>query len=174
MPHHLLHMIAMLLITIASAAATRAEHEGSDDAVAVAAAAGELLVRVLGPARAADFAVQAGGAPNTMGLGAKDGKVLLQGGNGVDVASALNWYLNDYANTTYDWTNYEVLLPPDGEPLPLPQQATRQRQTNYTYYLNTCTFSYSLVWADWEYWEKQIDWAAMAGVNLPLPVWVWR
>ena len=183
------HVLAILMAGVVSATATAAAEQGSaataaaathgaeqgsddtDDTTAVTAAVGELLVRVLGPARAADFAVQVGGAPNTMGLGAKDGKVLLQGGCGVDVASALNWYLNDYANTTYDWTNYEVLLPPDSEPLPLPPPGpptTRQRQTNYTYYLNTCTFSYSLVWADWKYWQKQIDWAALAGVNLPL------
>jgi alpha-N-acetylglucosaminidase len=153
------------MMVAALSTATRAD-QGSD-VVAAAAAAEDLLVRVLGQSRAAGFAIQAGD-PNTMGLGTKDGKVLLKGGSGVDVASALNWYLNDYVNTTFDWTNFEVLLPPDGEPLPLPPSATRQRQTNYTYYLNTCTFSYSLVWADWEYWQKQIDWAAMAGVNLPL------
>ena len=126
-----------------------------------------LLVRVLGQAHANAFAIEIVPTHNTMGLGARGGKVLLQGHTGVDVASALNWYLNDYANTTFDWTNYEVLLSP-GEPLPLPTAATRKRLTNYTYYLNTCTFSYSLVWADFDYWQKQIDWMAMAGVNLPL------
>ena len=42
--------------------------------------------------------------------------MLLQGSTGVEVASALNWYLNDYANTTFDWSNYEVVLPPAEQP----------------------------------------------------------
>jgi hypothetical protein len=29
--------------------------------------------------------------------------------------------------------------------------------------MNVCTMGYSLVFTDWNYWEKQIDWAAMNG-----------
>ena len=38
-----------------------------------------------------------------MQIGSKAGKVLLKGTGGVELASALNWYLNDYLNATYDW-----------------------------------------------------------------------
>jgi hypothetical protein len=31
------------------------------------------------------------------------GKVVLRGTGGVELASALNWYLNEYLNATYDW-----------------------------------------------------------------------
>ena len=103
-----------------------------------------------------------------MGIGSRGGKVLLQGSNGVEVASALSWYLNRYVNTTFDWSNYEILLPAD-QPLPRPPEAeSRARYTNYSYYMNVCTFGYSLVWKDWAYWQKHIDWMAMQGINLPL------
>ena len=43
--------------------------------------------------------------------------------------------------------------------------------------MNVCTMGYSLVFTDWAYWEKQIDWMAMNGINLPLAFvgqeWIW-
>lgn len=38
----------------------------------------------------------------------------------------------------------------------------------YRYYMNVCTFGYSYVWWDWTRWEKEIDWMAMNGINIPL------
>ena len=65
--------------------------------------AAELLRRVLGPRHASQLVVDAPAAQpaGAMGIGSRGGKVLLQGSTGVEVASALNWYLNDYANTTF-------------------------------------------------------------------------
>lgn len=31
-----------------------------------------------------------------------------------------------------------------------------------------CTGSYSSVWWSWERWEREIDWMALHGVNMPL------
>lgn len=38
------------------------------------------------------------------------------------------------------------------------------------YFLNYCTFSYSMSWWDWAQWEKFIDWMALNGVSQPLAV----
>lgn len=35
-------------------------------------------------------------------------------------------------------------------------------------YLNYCTFGYSMAWWDWERWERELDFMAMNGINLPL------
>jgi alpha-N-acetylglucosaminidase len=40
----------------------------------------------------------------------------------------------------------------------------------YRYYLNYCSFSYSMPWWNWERWEREIDMMALHGVNLPLAV----
>ncbi|WP_035644329.1 alpha-N-acetylglucosaminidase [Flavobacterium sp. ASV13] len=37
----------------------------------------------------------------------------------------------------------------------------------YREYLNACTFGYTTPWWDWERWEKEIDWMALHGINLP-------
>ena len=34
--------------------------------------------------------------------------------------------------------------------------------------MNVCTMSYSAVFWDWARWEREIDWMALQGYNLPL------
>ena len=94
---------------------------------------------------------------DTMQLGSTSGRVEIKGSSGVALASAVNWYLNDFCNQTYDWNTYHVAVP---DPLPLPPMATevRSRAVKWGYYMNVCTMGYSLVFTDWNYWEKQIDW----------------
>ncbi|KAK2609204.1 hypothetical protein QQS21_002286 [Conoideocrella luteorostrata] len=38
----------------------------------------------------------------------------------------------------------------------------------WRYNLNTVSFSYSYAWNTWEDWERQLDWAALRGVNIQL------
>lgn len=40
--------------------------------------------------------------------------------------------------------------------------------SRFRYYQNVCTVSYSSVWWDWARWEREIDWMALNGINLPL------
>jgi alpha-N-acetylglucosaminidase len=46
------------------------------------------------------------------------------------------------------------------------------RKTPYTfrYYLNYCTFNYTMSWWNWERWQKEIDWMALNGINMPLAI----
>ncbi|KAJ6375610.1 hypothetical protein OIU77_000567, partial [Salix suchowensis] len=43
-----------------------------------------------------------------------------------------------------------------------------QRPVPWNYYSNAVTSSYSFAWWDWKRWEKEIDWMALQGINLPL------
>jgi hypothetical protein len=99
---------------------------------------------------------------DTMQLGSAGGKVLLKGSSGVALASALNWFMNEFCNATMDWNTYHLEVPPT-LPLPPPSTPVRVRTVKWGYYMNVCTMGYSLVFTDWNYWEKQIDWAAMNG-----------
>jgi hypothetical protein len=40
----------------------------------------------------------------------------------------------------------------------------------YRYDFNYCTYSYTMAFWDWDRWEKEIDWMALHGINLPLAV----
>ena len=61
---------------------------------------------------------------------------------------------------------YQLSLP---DPLPLPKTTVRVvSPVKYRYYMNVCTVSYSMVRWDWDRWQRELDWMAMNGINLPL------
>jgi hypothetical protein len=45
---------------------------------------------------------------------------------------------------------------------------TRARIVPWSYIMNVCTHSYSLVWYTWDQWSAFIDWMALSGFNLAL------
>ncbi len=95
-------------------------------------------------------------------------KIILRGNNGVAVASALNWYLKYYCHCHYSLKSQPMSLPnslPKVEP-----KVRRVTQDHWRYFLNYCTFGYSLPWYGWPEWERLIDWMALNGVNAPLSV----
>ncbi len=95
-------------------------------------------------------------------------KIILRGSNGVSVASALNFYLKTYGHCDIGWNGTNLNLP---EELPaVPQKISRTTPYRYRYYLNYCTFNYSMSWWNWERWQKEIDWMALNGINMPLAV----
>jgi alpha-N-acetylglucosaminidase len=98
----------------------------------------------------------------------KNGKIILRGNNGVAVASALYYYLTEYCHSQITWNGTNLKLPKV-----LPILATKiHKKTPYEhrYYLNYCTFNYSMSWWNWERWEKEIDWMALHGINMPLAI----
>lgn len=98
----------------------------------------------------------------------QDGKVQINGNSDLSLATGLNWYLKYVAGIHLSWNNPSQKLP---ELLPLPKERIRQEATmKNRYYLNYCTYSYSMAFWDWERWEKEIDWMAMHGINMPLSI----
>ena len=98
----------------------------------------------------------------------REGKIVLRGNDGVAVASALNWYLKYFCHAEVSWCGDNLDLP---NPLPLVKEKVR-RATPYEHrvYFNYCTFSYTAAWWDWPRWEREIDWMALHGINMPLAI----
>ncbi len=103
-------------------------------------------------------------------------RVVVRGNTWVNIASGINWYLKYYAGIHLSWNQMQAKLPDT-----LPAVTTKERhETDLTlrYDFNYCTFSYSMAFWDWARWEKEIDWMALHGVNLPLAIvgeeCVWR
>jgi alpha-N-acetylglucosaminidase len=95
-------------------------------------------------------------------------KIVLRGNNGVAVASALYYYLTNYCHCQVTWNGVNLDMP---KALPLLQKKIHQKTPyQYRYYLNYCTFNYSMAWWDWKRWEKEIDWMALHGINMPLAI----
>ncbi len=101
-------------------------------------------------------------------ISTKNGQVLLRGNNSIAIASALNWYLKYTCNAHLSWNGDQMNLPAR---LPLPHKKEHIIiQPDYRVMFNYCTFSYSMVWWDWKRWEREIDFMAMNGINMPLSV----
>lgn len=98
----------------------------------------------------------------------ENGKIVLEGNNGVSVASALNHYLKNWCGWHYTWCGKDTVLP---EVLPLPEEkVTKVSPYKYRYCLNYCTFNYTMSWWDFERWQQEIDFMALNGINMPLAV----
>ena len=101
-------------------------------------------------------------------LDQKGNKVVIRGNNYVNIATGLNWYLKYYAGIHLSWNGMTAQLPES-----LPKVGTPLRkETNLSlrYDFNYCTYSYTMAFWDWNRWEKEIDWMALHGINLPLAV----
>lgn len=99
-------------------------------------------------------------------LDQKGNKILVRGNNPVSIATGVNWYLKYYAGIHLSWNKMTACLP-DILP-PVPQKERHETNLTHRYDFNYCTFSYTMAFWDWERWEKEIDWMALHGINLPL------
>lgn len=108
-------------------------------------------------------------------------KVLITANNANSMAVGLNRYLKKYCHTTVSWyADIAVDLP---EVLPaVDATESVDARVPERFFLNYCTFGYTMPFFDWNDWERVIDWMALNGVNMPLAitgqesVWynVWR
>ncbi|GAM25850.1 hypothetical protein SAMD00019534_090250 [Acytostelium subglobosum LB1] len=92
--------------------------------------------------------------------------VVLTADSAVNLAQAFNYYLKYTGLCSITWTGDQCSLVPNA--LPKPEPALIFMASKLRYYLNVCTYGYSTVWWDWARWEREIDWMALNGYNLPL------
>jgi alpha-N-acetylglucosaminidase len=101
-------------------------------------------------------------------LDGANNKIILRGNNGLSIASALNYYLKNYCSCDIGWNGTNLNLP---AALPaVKQKIHKVTPYKYRYYLNYCTFNYSMSWWGWDRWQKEIDWMALNGINMPLAI----
>ena len=120
--------------------------------------AGDFQIAYIGPVRGKDV----------FELESSHGKILLKGTNGLSVASALNYYLTRYCHCQITSNGIHLQLP---RALPvITGKIRKETPYQYRYYLNYCTFNYTMSWWNWDRWQKEIDWMALQGINMPLAV----
>ena len=99
-------------------------------------------------------------------LDQKGTKPVIRGNNWINIATGVNWYLKYYAGVHLSWNGMKATLPAT-----LPAVTKKERHTtdlSVRYYLNYCTYSYSMAFWDWERWQQELDWMALHGINMPL------
>jgi len=95
-----------------------------------------------------------------------NGKLVVRASDGSSAAMGLNWYLKYYCHRSVSHLGNNMapvaVLPK------LPERVRKVSHFQYRYLLNYCTLNYSLSFADWPRWEREIDWMALNGINLAL------
>ncbi|CAB9526585.1 Alpha-N-acetylglucosaminidase (NAGLU) tim-barrel domain [Seminavis robusta] len=97
--------------------------------------------------------------------------LVIMGTSVSEISYGIGHYFRYYCNFTVGWEriggSVRNLALPDGSAWPVvPQPIRKQRRVPWSYLMNVCTHSYSLVWYDWESgWEPFLDWASLMGIN---------
>lgn len=96
-------------------------------------------------------------------------RVTIGGNNACAMAVGLNRYLKNHCMTTVSWyADVPVELPEH-----LPGVGTGEEVISTVpqrFFLNYCTYGYTMTYWQWRDWERFIDWMALNGVNLPLAI----
>lgn len=130
------------------------------------------LVTRLIPQKAAHFQFvkqQSKKGKDCFTLTGKDGKIIISGNNANAMAVGLNYYLNRYCHTTVSWYAEVPVILPDKMP-EVNGMITSSAKVDRRFFLNYCTYGYTLPFFGWKDWERLIDWMALNGINMPLAI----
>ncbi|MBP5393412.1 MAG: alpha-N-acetylglucosaminidase [Bacteroidaceae bacterium] len=144
-------------------------------------AAEALARRVMGGKAKAVIFEQTNETTDSYELLQKGKKVLIRGNNANSMAVGLNRYIQQYCLANVSWYDFNPVELPRKMPK-VPERVTGKVEMPIRFFLNYCTFGYTMPWWKWPQWERFIDWMALNGVNMPLAitgqeaVWqkVWR
>lgn len=99
---------------------------------------------------------------------ADNNNLVIKGNNGVSVATGLYDYLKKYCNIYLSWCGNNINIP---HRLPMPKSVHHHNiLQKYRAMYNYCTYGYSMPFWDWDRWEKEIDFLALNGINMPLSI----
>ena len=152
---------AMLLMTLAAHATTNVDIEQAQ----------ALAARLAAPLAAkVEFQkINPDGGKDVFTLESRGGKVIIGGNNANSMAVGLNRYLNRYCKVTVSWyADVPVKLPKALPDVSAPERVTARVPQRF--FLNYCTWGYTMPFWGWKQWEHFIDWMALNGVNLPLAI----
>ena len=125
-----------------------------------------IVTKLIGP-RSSEFEFDIKPANNDyFELETRNNKVVIRANNGISAARGFNHYLRTYCHSSVSREGCNISLPDT-----LPALTTKEKieaSVPYRYFLNYCTYSYSMPFWSWADWDKEIDWMALQGVNMPL------
>ena len=96
-------------------------------------------------------------------------KLVIRGNNANSMAVGLNRYIKYYCKAEYSWFMEEALEMPEVLPV-VEEKQSESARVSERFFLNYCTYGYTMPWWGWEQWEHFIDWMALNGINLPLAI----
>ena len=103
-------------------------------------------------------------APPCFSVNATGGHVSIYGSGTNEISAGLGHYLREHCSMVIGWPRGggSHIVVPDLWPDAV---FSLRRAVYWSYAMNVCTHSYSLVWYSWEDWSAFIDWMALSGIN---------
>ncbi|MDP4286244.1 MAG: alpha-N-acetylglucosaminidase, partial [Bacteroidota bacterium] len=98
-----------------------------------------------------------------------DGKLIIKGNNANAMAVGLNYYLRHFCQIDISWFKNDSIHVPAVMPQVL-QKIRKEARCSERFFLNYCTFGYTMPWWQWDEWEWFIDWMSLNGINMPLAI----
>ncbi|NEE01529.1 alpha-N-acetylglucosaminidase [Phytoactinopolyspora halotolerans] len=98
---------------------------------------------------------------------AAGGTLTIAATDAVAACVGLHHYLREQCGLAVHW---DTTLPLPVRSLPDTPVRSGRPAVADGYYLNFCTFSYTMPYWDWADWEREIDWMALHGITMPLAV----
>ncbi|MDP4185841.1 MAG: alpha-N-acetylglucosaminidase [Bacteroidota bacterium] len=131
------------------------------------ATAREVLSRVMGAQAANIFVFKKGFATNdrsTYSIKTENGKVIITGNTTEALCRGCYDFLKNGCHSIVSWSGNRIQFPKT-----LPNYTAQvESPFKYHYYFNVVTHGYTTPYWDWSRWEKEIDWMALHGLNMPL------
>ena len=114
-------------------------------------------------------------------ISSDSGRIVIRGNSVNSMAVGLNYYLTNYCMTHVTWWDYDKVVMPSRLP-EVEKPVGGSSRVKQRFFLNYCTYGYTMVYWQWPQWERFIDWMALNGVNMPFAltgqesIWyrVWR
>lgn len=96
-----------------------------------------------------------------------DDRLCIGGNNVNSLARGLGDYMRDWCKIGTTWYARDKVREPERLP-EIKERVERKSLVGNRFFLNYCTYGYSLPWWTWKDWERLIDWMALHGVTLSL------
>ncbi len=101
-------------------------------------------------------------------LESKNDQLIIRGNNANSMCVGLNYFLKNYCNVSVSWYKDDLLQLP--KELVTVTKHRQEARVNKRFFLNYCSFGYTMPWWTWKDWQWFIDWMALNGINMPLAI----
>ena len=95
----------------------------------------------------------------------KDGVLYVKASSGVAACRGFYEYIKSQKAGINSWSGNRLEWPDPMEDIPAQTVVSPYK---HHYYFNTVTYGYTMPYWDWTRWEKEIDWMALHGMDMPL------
>lgn len=95
----------------------------------------------------------------------EEGRLCIEGTSSVALCRGFYDYILSQGYGVANWSGNRLELP---DRLPDLKRRVTRSPFRHHLYMNVCTFGYTTPFWDWERWERELDWMALHGFDMPL------